>query len=225
MYIVTFAHFVIREQVCIDCSYEHLMTAKEINSLSQQIRYCYASNRRSKNPVYLSVANLAGTTLDHMKNVAGFPDQWKSRAFSYSETKSVVELHDPDAKSKLVYLTSDSDTVLEHLDDSKIYIIGGIVDRNRLKRAAISRAETFGLPTAKLPITDYFKLVTTKVLTCNHVFEILIKYRELGNDWKKAMLDVLPVRKDIKMLEEQCEKSKESEDGKSKVNADENKNV
>lgn len=175
------------------------MTSKEINSLSQQIRYCYASNRRSRNPVYLSCANLSGETLEHLTNVCGFPDQWLERAFSYSETKNIVEMHDT---SKLVYLTSDSENTIDHLDDSKIYVIGGIVDRNRLKRAAIDKAESFNIPTAKLPITDYFKLVTTKVLTCNHVFDILLKYRELGNDWKKAMLEVLPVRKDIQILDD-----------------------
>ena len=201
------------------------MTPKEINSLSQQIRYCYASNRKSKNPVYISVANLSGATLNHMKDVCGFPDQWLSRAFSYSTTKSVIEMHanddvnkdgnakdkdvnySKDGKSKLVYLTSDSTNVLEHLDDSKVYIIGGIVDRNRLKRAAISKAETLGVATAKLPLDDYFKLVTTKVLTCNHVFDILLKYRELGNDWKKAMLEVLPVRKDVRVIDD--DKTKE----------------
>lgn len=31
----------------------------------------------------------------------------------------------------------------------------------------------------------------------NHVFEILLKYRQHGSDWKKALLDVLPDRKDI----------------------------
>jgi len=168
--------------------------------------------------VYLSVANLAGVSLAHMHNVAGFPDQWLGRSFSYSETKSIVEMHNPDAKSKLVYLTSDSDTILEHLDDSKIYVIGGIVDRNRLKRAAINKAEEFGLQTAKLPITDYFKLVTTKVLTCNHVFDILLKYREMGNDWKKAMLNVLPPRKDLEILENKEEvKEEKSSEGKTET--------
>jgi tRNA (guanine9-N1)-methyltransferase len=179
-------------QICLDGSFESVMTSKEVNSLASQIRYCYASNKRAKHPVNATVTNCSGSTLDHLKNVSGF-DQWVNRAFRHTE-EGLSDAY-PD-KSKLVYLTSDSENILETLEDDKVYIIGGIVDRNRLKRAAIDRAEQLGIATAKLPITDYLSMVTTQVLTCNHVFEILVKYREHGNDWKKAFLDVLPVRKD-----------------------------
>jgi tRNA (guanine9-N1)-methyltransferase len=168
------------------------MTEKEINSLSSQIRYCYASNKRAPNPVYLSVTSLSGKTRAILDKVDGFPEGWVGRGFTH-HVSSVEEVHD---KSKLVYLTSDSPNILNDLDNEKIYIIGGIVDRNRLKRAAINRAEQLGIVTAKLPITQHLQLFSTKVLTCNHVFDILLKYRESGKDWKKAMLEVLPERKD-----------------------------
>ena len=103
---------------------------------------------------------------------------------------------------RLVYLTSDSETTLEELNDNDIYIIGGIVDRNRWPRIAINRAQGLGLRTAKLPIEEHLHLVTTKVLTCNHVMGILLKCREFENDWKKAMLDVLPPRKNIRSKDE-----------------------
>jgi len=181
------------------------MTFKEINSLSSQIRYCYSVNKKSKNPVYLSVASLSGTTLDILKKVCGFPEQWYGRAFSCSD-KSLVEMH---PKDKLVYLTSDAETTLEKFDDDKIYVIGGIVDRNRLRRAAIDRAESLGIATAKLPITAHLNLVSTKVLTCNHVFEILLQCKENGNDWKKALLDVLPHRKDAQPKENETNEANE----------------
>ena len=191
-----FIKFSSKYQVCLDCSYEEMMTPKEVNSLSLQIRYCYASNKRAKHPVTATVANLNGKTFENLENVSG-SDQWYHRAFHFNK-KPLLDAFPPDQKSNLVYLTSDSDNVLETLEDDKIYVIGGIVDRNRLKRAAISRAEEYGIQTAKLPIENYLSMVSTKVLTCNHVFDILLKYREHGNDWKKALLDVLPERKDAK---------------------------
>lgn len=184
--------------VCIDCAYEDQMTEKEINSLAQQIRYCYAQNKRSTHPCRFVVANLEGKTNENLKKESGFPDHWKARGFECSD-KPLSELF-LDCKPRLVYLSSDSDNVLEHLSNDEIYVIGGIVDRNRLTRAAISRAESLGIKTAKLPIDQYVKLSATKVLTCNHVFQILLKYRELGNNWKQAIMEILPQRKTIKEI-------------------------
>lgn len=189
-------------RVCVDCGFEDLMTYKEMNSLASQIRYCYAANKRSKNPVYISVSGLneSGTTFEQLSKVEGFPEQWKQRGFSCS-SESLEEMHDI---HNLVYLTSDSETKLDHLDDSKTYVIGGIVDRNRLKGITIEKANKLGIQTAKLPIDEHLKLVATKVLTVNHVFEILLKYREFGNDWKQALLEVLPQRKDIQEIEREA---------------------
>ena len=82
----------------------------------------------------------------------------------------------PKSKDQLCYLTSDSENVLHKLRDDMVYIIGGIVDRNRCKNATLDYANAFGIPHAKLPIEEYLHMTTTKVLTCNHVFEILLKY-------------------------------------------------
>ena len=198
-----------RFRIAVDCGYEEEMTKKEINSLAQQLRYCYAANKRSKNPCYFSVASLSGVTREHLDNVCGFPEQWKLKAFDFSD-KSLEDMH-RDEKDKLVYLTSDSDNTLEHLDDSKIYVIGGIVDRNRLKYATLNQAKELGIETAKLPISQHLKLFSTNVLTTNHVFEILLKYRENNNNWKEALVDVLPKRKDMKEIDD--EKANEKEEG------------
>ena len=183
---------------------------------SGQIRYCYAVNKKSSKPVRFSVSGLStnGKTWQILSKVSGFPGQWIPRAFSFSPD-SFVDMFssaNPPAPSDLptpstitpaldtsqfVYLSSDSDTILDRLDDSKIYIIGGIVDRNRFKGATHSKAQELGIATAKLPISQYLHLFSTKVLCCNHVFEILLKCKENGYDWKKAMMEVLPPRKEI----------------------------
>jgi tRNA (guanine9-N1)-methyltransferase len=124
-------------QICLDCPFEDVMMAPEINSLSSQIRYCYAANKRAKHPVNVKVTSLGGSTLASLENVGGF-EQWTHKAFDCTSEDAVSAYND---KSKLVYLTSDSDNILDTLEDGKVYIIGGIVDRNRLKRAAINRAE------------------------------------------------------------------------------------
>jgi tRNA (guanine9-N1)-methyltransferase len=183
--------------VCLDCSYESQMTHKEINSLSQQIRYCYSLNKRNTHPCLLTATTLDGETLRMLQNVMGY-DEWTN--FAFTPTNLPMEQQFQSSLSNLVYLTSDSETVLQEFDNTKVYVIGGIVDRNRLKRAAVARAELLGLQTAKLPLDEHLKeMPTTRVLTVNHVFEIILRYR-LEKDWKKALMAVLPSRKEAKFV-------------------------
>jgi tRNA (guanine9-N1)-methyltransferase len=187
-------------QVCIDGSFEASMATKEVNSLSSQIRYCYASNRRSEHPCRLTYTSAGGDTLQLLQNVNGF-EEWKARCFDYSSLS--LEEYFQDKLAKVVYLTSDSELTLTELENDKIYVIGGIVDRNRLKGVALDRATALGVATAKLPIDQYLKqMPSTRVLTCNHVYALLLKYKENGGDWKKAFMDVLPQRKEAQFVTE-----------------------
>ena len=248
-------------RVCFDCSFDGLMTYKETNSLSLQLRHAYAQNRRAKMPVYIDVCSLkeGGDTRNHMKKVAGFPESWVGRAFRCHEAgleevygcgsggvknddssnnannkgdakekesavkdvdteKTTIDNANDNNESiesnsnntqetlttlppnhKLVYLTGDSANTLTTLDNNTTYIIGGIVDRNRHKLVAANRAESLGIPTARLPLEENCNFNgSTRILTCNHVFDLLLKFREGGcKDWKEAILSVLPGRKGL----------------------------
>jgi tRNA (guanine9-N1)-methyltransferase len=44
-------------------------------------------------------------------------------------------------KSKLVYLTADSENLITEMDPTKAYIIGGIVDHNKHKLLTYTKAK------------------------------------------------------------------------------------
>jgi tRNA (guanine9-N1)-methyltransferase len=62
-----------------------------------------------------------------------------------------------------VYLTADAETVLDDLDMSKIYIIGGLVDQNRWKGITLKKSTEQGIQSAKLPIGNYLKMSSSQV--------------------------------------------------------------
>lgn len=92
-----------------------------------------------------------------LQKIPGF-DKWLIE----KETQSYIEAL-RDQKDNLVYLTADSETVLDELDLKKIYIIGGLVDRNRWKGITMKKAGEQGIQTAKLPIDSYMKMSSSQV--------------------------------------------------------------
>ncbi|KAL7423666.1 tRNA (guanine(9)-N(1))-methyltransferase [Cryptotrichosporon argae] len=99
------------------------------------------------------------------------------------------------AGHKLVYLSADADEELSTLADDEVYVIGGIVDRNRHKMLCQNKADKLGIRSARLPIGTFIEnMPTRKVLTVNQVFAILVEYNA-RKDWKQAFETVIPPRK------------------------------
>ena len=63
-----------------------------------------------------------------------------------------------------------------------------------------------GVAHARLPIDEFVKLKTRKVLTIDHVFSILAAVTS-GKNWRDAFLSVLPDRKGVESKEAQEEAS------------------
>jgi tRNA (guanine9-N1)-methyltransferase len=116
-----------------------------------------------------------------------------------------VERKEDTAKAKeegeVVYLSAESENVLEQLKPNSTYIIGGLVDKNRHKGLCYKRALSRGIKTAKLPIGEFLQMKSRQVLVTNHVLEIMLKWLEFG-DWGKAFMEVLPKRKEAALKDE-----------------------
>lgn len=122
-----------------------------------QIMYCYAVNGRYSCPSHLWLTGCQGEMQDQLQRLPGF-DKWLIE----KENRPYIEAFQ-DQKERLVYLTADSETTLDVLDPKHIYIIGGLVDRNRWKGLTMKKAEDQGIQTAKLPIGTYLKMSSSQV--------------------------------------------------------------
>lgn len=173
-------------RVVIDVGFDHLMTERDKRKMCKQIQRCYAINRRLQSPLQFYVTNLSGETEDILQKNNGYLS-WDIffRSTSYLDEFS---------KNEIVYLSSESSNILETLEESKVYIIGGLVDHNKQKGLCLSLAEKNGVNHARLPIEEHINMQTRKVLTINHVFQILA-FRTEGTSWKDAFLNSLAQRK------------------------------
>ncbi|XVF75200.1 hypothetical protein PTKIN_Ptkin13bG0168400 [Pterospermum kingtungense] len=184
--------------IVLDLEFSHLMTHSEIHSLVQQIMYCYAVNGRCSFPAHLWLTGCQGEMETQLQRLPGF-DKW----IIEKEKQSYIQAFS-EQKDNLVYLTADSETVLHELDSTKVYIVGGLVDRNRWKGITMKKAEEQGIHTAKLPIGNYMKMSSSQVLTVNQVVEILLRFLET-RDWKTSFFQVIPQRKRSEADAENCQ--------------------
>ena len=95
-----------------------------------------------------------------------------------------------------VYLTAEADELLDTVDKGTMYIIGGIVDRNRLPGLCHARAVELNIPQRRLPIKENVKFASRCVLTVPHVYQLLLK-RGQGQSWKEALKSTLSKKKII----------------------------
>ncbi|XP_031617333.1 tRNA methyltransferase 10 homolog A [Contarinia nasturtii] len=174
--------------VAIDFDYDQLMLDKDIGKCSKQMLRVYTENRKSKMPIQLHFTSIRENS--RIKNSLSRNDGYANWDVKIHE-KPYFDLFD---HSSIVYLTSDSDHVLDELDPKAVYIIGGLVDHGHCKGESLQRAEEKGFKTARLPLSEHIEMKTRSVLTIVHVFEILLRVSE-GKPWKKTLLEVLPQRK------------------------------
>ncbi len=177
-------------KICIDLQFEHLMIEKELVHLARQLSRVYGSNKKSSHPCQLTFANLNRQS-QTFKVCCEKNDGFAHYVLNQTEAK----VTDVFAKESIVYLTPDSDEILEEVSTNQVYVIGGLVDDSVKKHSTLKFAQEQELKTAKLPIEKFCTKADTgsykQILTINQVFDILL-YKSEGLNWKEAFEKSLP---------------------------------
>ncbi|GMF19617.1 unnamed protein product [Phytophthora lilii] len=176
------------QRIAIDLSFDSIMNDKELRSLANQLKLCYGAIKQMPEPFQLLFCNPSEQLEQSLERfgASNWYIQWRRGADSPAE-------HFP--PEELVYLSPDSPNVLEKMDPTKIYVIGGIVD----KSPTLNAATEAGIRTVRLPIQENIPERLDHILNVNTVVDVLINFRELGN-WPRALEVALP----------QCDRSVQS---------------
>lgn len=104
----------------------------------------------------------------------------------------------------------------QEIDPSKVYVIGGLVDRVVLKGRSLGRAQAHGVATARLPLPEFFKrapngrkYLSNMCLAVDRVIEILMRLERSGGAWDVALRETFP----LAMEERGNDKGGDSGDG------------
>merc|ERR1719272_810936 len=82
----------------------------------------------------------------------------------------------------VIYLSPDAEEVLEGIQENAVYVVGGLVDRNRQPNASITRAVELGVTARRLPIAEHAQVSRTDFFTISDVLKILSQFALCG-DW------------------------------------------
>ena len=176
-------------EIALDLGFEGLMSKAEADSMVKQAERAYAMNRRAPQPARLTLTDVSGTNRDRMLRMAPGHAKWLCAC----EPGGLAEAF-KGRLGDLVYLTADAEEEVSELELGKVYVVGGLVDRNRHKNVCLEKARDLGVATARLPIQEHMPLRTSAVLASNQVVEILLQWAAC-RDWKSALEATVPMRK------------------------------
>lgn len=148
---------------------------------------------RSPTPVALTVTSFTGA-------LAAFAIHMGAAAWPINKhEQSLLELYSHDS---LVLLSPDAAEPLLTIDPTKVYVIGGIVDKTVQKGLTMEFAEQHSLPAYRLPIKEYAGQLgmnfpganTRPILTAAVVVMAVIEFNRT-RDWVLALQAAVPLRK------------------------------
>ncbi|EAS04902.1 tRNA (guanine(37)-N(1))-methyltransferase (macronuclear) [Tetrahymena thermophila SB210] len=179
------------QPIILDMQFLDMLEDKEFKSLVKQLCYMQSSNKKAEKPCRFIISSVSPKLRQALN--ANNADKWGIE---------ILDQHYLDLfpKDNLVYLTGDTDQDLDELDQQCAYIIGGLVDHNRLKNVTLNAATEQGIQVKRFPIQNHLKLEASSILACNHVFDIMVQ-RANGKSWKESLQTGIPIRKVVALIE------------------------
>nr|CDS31551.1 RNA (guanine 9) methyltransferase [Hymenolepis microstoma] len=222
---VSMANSTCRTCVVLDCSFDNLMSFKDICKFAHQLSNCYSTNRNLPAPVQLYVTGL-GSAFDQTDPISKDVEKRIPKTESTLARLNIVDAKNWDVHlkmedytelfpaSSIVYLCAESPYELPDkfepaeasassankspvftADD--VYVIGGLVDHNHHNGLCYEQACKRGYRTARLPLERAgISVEGRRVLSLLHVFQALAFVLSTAQpDWSSALRDALPPRK------------------------------
>jgi tRNA (guanine9-N1)-methyltransferase len=181
--------------VAIDLSFQEYMNEKETRKLRKQLQRVYSVNRRFPTPLQLHLTSVAGDVRAKLVELMPGFEKWDLHCHEEHYLEVFKEFRE---KKAIVYLSCDSPNVapenIQTTAGQLVYIIGGLVDHNVYKGLTLGLAQKHGIEHVKLPLDEYIKMSFGRVLTVNHVFEIMLE-ASVGASWGDAFFKIIPQRK------------------------------
>ncbi|GMR32120.1 hypothetical protein PMAYCL1PPCAC_02315, partial [Pristionchus mayeri] len=190
-------------RVAIDCRFLPLLSPRGANLTATQIQYIISENRERPLPWPLTLARFDQSSEEIKRLRKRSLPILNGSSLDVIPDVSDRNLRDLFPPSSCVYLSPEGEYELEEIEDDKVYIIGGIVDRvtekGIPKEASNEAAIEEGIISARLPIARYVKWQSgNRFLTLNAVIGILHDVFEKGGRgdeaWTYAMQRNIPVR-------------------------------
>jgi tRNA (guanine9-N1)-methyltransferase len=177
--------------VCIDLSFLSENSERELRSLAAQIRLSYRELKLSDNPLALHLTSWTDSgAVREILSTQGV-ENWKV----YLHEEGVEESFPPEL---VTYLSPDAEEALpdEGLVPHRVYVIGGIVDRNIKRRVTLTKAEEQGYEVYRLPVREVFPESRNSVLNIDQVVRALCVFHTARPlSWETALRAAVPPRR------------------------------
>lgn len=160
--------------VCIDLSFNDVNSLREQRSLVKQCTLSYAAIRNSAHGVALHISSLRGEICSALGEQGAF------RWHIHRHETSAFDVFD---RGNIVMLSPDADEVLQDFDPSKVYIVGGIIDRTVRSNLTLDMACEEGVSSMRLPVKEFFPQAQSHVINIDQVVSLFCYFRET-KDWQ-----------------------------------------